>query len=84
MLIEVVANCLYYNPALALDGLFQQNLMKDAFSTWFSLLEKDTIRLHFLKISIIGLTSLFQVPFANWPSDTQGFLPFLHILTCLL
>ena len=35
LLVNVVANALYYNPALALQELKQQSRLTTFFSTWF-------------------------------------------------
>ncbi|KAI8976466.1 armadillo-type protein [Pilobolus umbonatus] len=79
--IEVVVNCLYYNPALTLRLLEENNWTQGFFSLWFTTLPKFS-RVHDKKLVIIALCSLLELPLESIPVSLQSGWP--QILTCIV
>eukprot|EP01125_Pyxidicula_operculata_P021827 TRINITY_DN8675_c0_g1_i1.p1 TRINITY_DN8675_c0_g1~~TRINITY_DN8675_c0_g1_i1.p1 ORF type:complete len:1052 (+),score=285.77 TRINITY_DN8675_c0_g1_i1:135-3158(+) len=67
LLLEVIANALYYNPFVTFGFLESKGWTKDIFGLWFSLVNTEFKRLHDMKITILALTTMFQVPLSQWP-----------------
>ncbi|CEP12645.1 hypothetical protein [Parasitella parasitica] len=72
--IEVVLNCLYYNPVLTLHILEQNQWSQGFFSLWFSCLDKFS-RVHDKKLAIVTLCSLLALPADNIPVSLQSKWP---------
>lgn len=77
LLIEVIANALYYNASLALGILHKFGVAQELFSLWFQMLhevKKSGVRAHFKrehdkKVCCLGLTSLLALPSSQLPVD---------------
>jgi len=72
LLLEIFANCLFYNPAMTLAYIESKGWTSKLFSLWFQLLNEHFTRLHDIKLSILAFTSLLKVPFMSWPTSLQG------------
>ncbi|GAB2295813.1 secondary alcohol dehydrogenase (SADH2) [Dionaea muscipula] len=80
LLIQVVANALYYNPALALNILHGIGVTTEIFGLWFQLLQqvkKSGVRANFRrehdkKVCCLGLTSLLSLPADQLPAEALG------------
>ncbi|GAB2230170.1 hypothetical protein Drorol1_Dr00014427 [Drosera rotundifolia] len=80
LLIQVVANALYYNPILALNILHRLGVSSEIFELWFQMLQqvkKSGMRVNFRreydkKICCLGLTSLLSLPADQLPSEAWG------------
>ncbi|GAA5795592.1 hypothetical protein HPULCUR_000953 [Helicostylum pulchrum] len=59
--IEVVVNCLYYNPALTLSILEENQWTQGFFTLWLSTLDKFS-RVHDKKLVIVTLCTLLSLP----------------------
>ncbi|AQK52646.1 Importin beta-like SAD2 [Zea mays] len=77
LLVQVIANALYYNPALTLEILNKLGVAADIFNHWFAMLrqvKKSGARVNFKrehdkKVCCLGLTSLIALPAAKIPAD---------------
>ncbi|CAG8478067.1 8378_t:CDS:10, partial [Cetraspora pellucida] len=69
--IEVVINCLYYNPAMTLHILEERGLTQAFFTIWFENIEKFK-RVHDKKLVIVALCSLLELPFEQLPPTLQA------------
>lgn len=86
-LMEMVINAIYYNPALSLQVLEQNQWTNKFFSLWFSSIDSFT-RVHDKKLSIAAITSLLtlpgnQVPVSvqpGWPRLLQGIVRLFQTL----
>lgn len=67
ILIELVANCIYYNPHLTLKLLESRNWLQDIFALWM-MLQKDFTKFRTKKIVLLALTSLFTIPTDTLPA----------------
>ena len=65
------ANALFYNPALTLASLERSGLLQPVFEQWFKCLPKLT-RLHDRKMNILGLSSIFSIPFVELPETVRN------------
>ncbi|KAL9269091.1 Importin beta-like SAD2-like protein [Drosera capensis] len=80
LLIQVVANALYYNAILALNILHRLGVSSEIFELWFQMLQqvkKSGMRVNFRreydkKICCLGLTSLLSLPADQLPSEAWG------------
>jgi len=80
LLVQVLANCLYYNAALTLGILASNGRTTQVLSHWFGMLSarnkagkrKHHRREHDKKICALGLIALLQVPTASLPGDIQA------------
>jgi hypothetical protein len=77
--LEVVANALWYNPALALKVLDTKGITGPVFQTWFELSDKFT-RLKDKKLAIVGLSCIFEVPVGSLPASIQPVLGSVFML----
>ncbi|ORX79697.1 ARM repeat-containing protein [Basidiobolus meristosporus CBS 931.73] len=68
--LEVVVNCIYYNPALTLRTLEEQGLTTRFFTLWFQNLEKFS-RVHDKKLTIVALCALIELPNDQIPASLQ-------------
>lgn len=68
---EVIINALYYNPALAIHVLESKGWTASFFTAWFQAIEKFS-RVHDLKLCILALCKLFQIPHAQVPATIQA------------
>jgi len=66
LLVEMIANSLWYNPILTLQILEKQGCTEYIFENWFQLLPKHH-RIHDKKISILALCMLFSLPVDSLP-----------------
>jgi hypothetical protein len=71
MLLEVFANAIIYNPALALNIMESRNWTSFVFSLWFQLVPNFT-RTHDKKIAICALCSLLALPNEALPMVVKG------------
>ncbi|EOA26503.1 hypothetical protein CARUB_v10022552mg [Capsella rubella] len=77
LLIQVVANMLYYNPGLTLGVLHNTGLASKVFDLWFQMLQQkrksglpaNFKREHDKKVCCLGLTSLLALPGGQLPDD---------------
>ncbi|RID62109.1 hypothetical protein BRARA_E01202 [Brassica rapa] len=77
LLIQVVANMLYYNPGLTLGVLQNTGLASTVFDHWFQMLQQkrksglpaNFKREHDKKVCCLGLTSLLAVPGGQFPDE---------------
>lgn len=84
LLIEVIANALYYNPALTLQVMEAQGCTQVVFSQWLSII-KLFKREYDIKLVVLGLTAVFELPLASLPPVVQQGAKFiLEALVTLL
>ncbi|CAH8330930.1 unnamed protein product [Eruca vesicaria subsp. sativa] len=77
LLIQVVANMLYYNPSLTLGVLHNTGLASTVFDLWFQMLQQkkksgqpaNFKREHDKKVCCLGLTSLLGLPGGQFPVE---------------
>ncbi|CAA3022080.1 importin beta-like SAD2 [Olea europaea subsp. europaea] len=77
LLMEVVADALYYNASLTLNVLQKLNIATEVFNLWFQMLEQtkksgaraNFKREHDKKICCLGLTSLIPLPADQLPGE---------------
>ncbi|XP_066331549.1 importin beta-like SAD2 [Miscanthus floridulus] len=77
LLVQVIANVLYYNPALTLETLNKLGVAADIFNHWFAMLQqvkKSGARVNFKrehdkKVCCLGLTSLIALPADKIPAE---------------
>ncbi|CAN8285361.1 unnamed protein product [Cochlearia groenlandica] len=77
LLIQVVANMLYYNPGLTLGVLHNTGLVSKVFDLWFQMLQQkrksglpaNFKREHDKKVCCLGLTSLLALPGGQLPDE---------------
>lgn len=79
--IEVVVNCIYYNPALTLRLLEENNWTQGFFTLWFNTLSKFS-RVHDKKLVIVALCSLLELPTEMVPTSLQA--GWSQILACMI
>ncbi|KAI8359819.1 armadillo-type protein [Blakeslea trispora] len=79
--IEVVVNCIYYNPALTLRLLEENNWTQGFFTLWFNTLSKFS-RVHDKKLVIVALCALLELPADMVPASLQA--GWSQILACLI
>ncbi|KAI9022225.1 armadillo-type protein [Phycomyces nitens] len=72
--IEVVINCLYYNPILTLHLLEENQWTQGFFTLWFNTLDKFS-RVHDKKLVIVSLCSLLELPAEQIPASLQAGWP---------
>ncbi|KAM1270598.1 hypothetical protein ACFX13_032481 [Malus domestica] len=80
LLIEVIADALYYNAALALSILQNLGVATEIFNLWFQMLQqvkKSGVRANFKrehdkKVCCLGLTSLMTLPAELLPGEALG------------
>ncbi|CAN6580336.1 unnamed protein product [Malus baccata var. baccata] len=80
LLIEVIADALYYNAALALSILQNLGVATEIFNLWFQMLQqvkKSGVRANFKrehdkKVCCLGLTSLMTLPAEQLPGEALG------------
>ncbi|KAM1087871.1 hypothetical protein EV1_013349 [Malus domestica] len=80
LLIEVIADALYYNAALALSILQKLGVATEIFNLWFQMLQqvkKSGVRANFKrehdkKVCCLGLTSLMTLPAEQLPGEALG------------
>ncbi|KAK9839718.1 hypothetical protein WJX81_008385 [Elliptochloris bilobata] len=84
LLVNVVANALYYNPALALRELQQQSRLTTFFSTWFQMIfatqrrtgkHRHFRRMHDKKVNVLALAAVLGAPDAALPREVAAGLP---------
>ena len=68
---ELVANCLYYNPALTLRALETSGALNILFAAWNSVKTKFS-RPYDKKVSILGLGSVLLLPGCSLPQLVRG------------
>jgi len=77
LLVQVIANALYYNPLLTLETLNKLGVAADIFNHWFAMLQqvkKSGARVNFKrehdkKVCCLGLTSLIGLPADKIPAE---------------
>ncbi|CAL5058279.1 unnamed protein product [Urochloa decumbens] len=77
LLVQVIANALYYNPVLTLETLNKLGVAGDIFNHWFAMLQvvkKSGARVNFKrehdkKVCCLGLTSLIGLPADKIPAE---------------
>ncbi|KAL3507176.1 hypothetical protein ACH5RR_032558 [Cinchona calisaya] len=77
LLIEVVADALYYNASFTLSILQKLGVATDIFALWFQMLQqtkKSGVRVNFKrehdkKVCCLGLTSLLSLPTDQFPAE---------------
>lgn len=80
LLVQVIADALYYNAALTLNILQKLGVATDLFNLWFQMLQevkKSGVRVHFKrehdkKVCCLGLTSLLTLPAGQLPAEALG------------
>ncbi|KAJ0988973.1 hypothetical protein J5N97_007329 [Dioscorea zingiberensis] len=91
LLIQVIANALYYDASLTLRVLQRLEVVTYVFSLWFQMLQQlksngvhsNFRRKHDKKICCLGLTSLLSLP-ADWLSEETFDLVFKAIIELLV
>ncbi|KAK9472166.1 armadillo-type protein [Dipodascopsis tothii] len=77
-LVEVVINCIYCNPPLALRFLEENNHTGYFFNLWFTSIESMT-RVHDKKLSVMTIINVMSLPDDQIPASLQpGFGQLLH------
>lgn len=71
LLLEVIANALYYNPALTLHTLETKGHTAAVFTLWFRLIPKFK-DFYDKKLVILGLSAIFGVGYNNLPPLVQN------------
>uniref|UniRef100_A0A0A9CSS8 Importin-7/11-like TPR repeats domain-containing protein n=1 Tax=Arundo donax TaxID=35708 RepID=A0A0A9CSS8_ARUDO len=77
LLVQVIANALYYNPYLTLEILQKLGVAAEIFSHWFAMLQQvkksgaraNFKREHDKKVCCLGLTSLIGLPADKIPAE---------------
>ncbi|KAL6634387.1 hypothetical protein ACP70R_027058 [Stipagrostis hirtigluma subsp. patula] len=77
LLVQVIANALYYNPSLTLEILHKLGVAADIFNHWFAMLQQvkksgaraNFKREHDKKVCCLGLTSLIGLPADKIPAE---------------
>jgi len=69
-LMEMVINCVYYNPAVTLQVLEQHGWTNKFFSLWFSNIDNFS-RVHDKKLSIVAISALLQLRPEQIPPTIQ-------------
>ncbi|KAJ9563508.1 hypothetical protein OSB04_008668 [Centaurea solstitialis] len=77
LLMQVVADALYYNPSLTLNILQKLGVATEIFNLWFQMLQqtkKNGVRVNFRrendkKVCCLGLTSLLSLPVDQLPGE---------------
>ncbi|KAI3763994.1 hypothetical protein L2E82_13994 [Cichorium intybus] len=77
LLMQVIADALYYNPSLTLNILHKLEVATEIFNLWFQMLQqtkKNGVRANFKrendkKICCLGLTSLLSLPSNQLPGE---------------
>ncbi|XP_021733231.1 importin beta-like SAD2 [Chenopodium quinoa] len=80
LLIQVIANALYYNPSLTLSILHKLGVSAEIFNLWFQMIQqvkKSGVRTNFKrehdkKVCCLGLTSLLALPADQLPVEALG------------
>ncbi|KAG0800763.1 hypothetical protein G6F22_001907 [Rhizopus arrhizus] len=72
--LEIVVNCIYYNPLLTLGFLEENHWTQGFFSLWFSTLS-DLSSLHDKTLTIVALCSLLRLPTNQIPASLQATWP---------
>ena len=81
LLVQIVANCLWYDASLTLDILVKNGALGTALQTWFAMLNDRTRggdkrrhhrREHDKKVCILGLVALIQTPEPNLPAEVAA------------
>jgi hypothetical protein len=82
-LIEMLINCIYYNPQLALSHMDQRGVLSPFFSAWFQNLQHLT-RVHDKKLQIVTLCDVLELE-ENMPASLHSGLGdiFKALLSCL-
>ncbi|KAJ4762367.1 Importin beta-like SAD2 [Rhynchospora pubera] len=78
LLIQVIANALFYNASLTLATLHKLGVAAEVFNLWFTMLQqtkksgvrKNFKREHDKKVCLLGLTSLICLPADQLPPET--------------
>jgi len=68
---EVLINAIYYNPLLALQVFESKGWTGSFFTAWFQSIDKFS-RVHDLKLCILALCKLFQIPHDQIPPMIQA------------
>ncbi|ORZ05818.1 armadillo-type protein [Absidia repens] len=79
--LEVVINCIYYNPALTLRILEDNHWTQGFFTLWFGALDKFS-RVHDKKLVIVSLCSILALPPNQIPMSLQT--GWSHILSSIV
>ncbi|KAJ4723041.1 importin beta-like SAD2 [Melia azedarach] len=80
LLMQVIADALYYNPSLTLSILHNLGVATEVFNLWFQMLQqvkKSGVRANFKrehdkKVCCLGLTSLLALPADQLPGEALG------------
>ncbi|ERN11860.1 importin beta-like SAD2 [Amborella trichopoda] len=80
LLVEVIANALYYNAMLTFSALQKLGVATEIFELWFQMLQqvkKSGVRVYFRrehdkKVCCLGLTSLLALPVEHLPEHAVG------------
>ncbi|KAI4338873.1 hypothetical protein MLD38_023880 [Melastoma candidum] len=80
LLMQVIANALYYNVGLTLSILQKLGVASEVFAVWFQMLQQakksgqmaNFRREHDKKVCCLGLTSLLALPADHLPEDALG------------
>lgn len=71
LVMDVVASAFHYNAALAWSCLQQTGQLAAILKQWMEHLQ-HLPRVHDLKMSILGMTAILQIPSMQIPQETQG------------
>lgn len=71
MLLVAIANCFYYDSLLSVSVLQPNNMLTFVFVKFFEQ-KRNFVRLIDKKAAILGIMSIFRIPFAQLPPDFQN------------
>ncbi|KAK9463087.1 armadillo-type protein [Lipomyces oligophaga] len=83
-ILEIIINCMYYNPRLAFIALESRGQAGNFFDLWFNNIPKLT-RVHDKRLSIMAILSIIMMQPNEVPESIRSGIPqFLHGLVLLL
>jgi hypothetical protein len=81
-LYTVIADALYYDPVATLRTLEEKGVTGQVFKQWFEFLQEASLGEHQMKIAILGLGSIFEIPVQHLPQSIQ--IGVTHVLSSVL
>eukprot|EP01103_Thecamoeba_quadrilineata_P015393 TRINITY_DN4851_c0_g1_i1.p1 TRINITY_DN4851_c0_g1~~TRINITY_DN4851_c0_g1_i1.p1 ORF type:complete len:1011 (-),score=143.11 TRINITY_DN4851_c0_g1_i1:224-3256(-) len=72
LLLQVICNCLYFNPVATLASLERIDQTQVVFSKLFSHVFVDFKRFHDKKVTVLGLSSIYSLPFTSLPPTLRS------------
>lgn len=81
--IELIINCIWYNPLMTLSVLMQANKAQEFFEFW-SQASPKMVRVHDKKLSIVSLLSLFKDSASQWSQISQMHSQYPQLMKLLM